>query len=74
MSPSDLPPLLIGGLRAVPLDPGIDRMANPDRPRLIEQFTAGGWIPHAVAPDLRTAYDGMYQPPPEGGGRHRAQH
>jgi hypothetical protein len=25
-------------------------MANPDRPRLIEQFTAAGWMPHAVAP------------------------
>ncbi|MBF9071855.1 NUDIX domain-containing protein [Streptacidiphilus fuscans] len=62
--PSDLPASLLGALRADPLDPGIARMDAPDRPRLIQQLTADGWRPYAVAADLRSAYDGMYQPDP----------
>ncbi|SEL25363.1 DUF6087 family protein [Streptacidiphilus jiangxiensis] len=70
--PGDLPGGLLGALRADPLEPGLARMEAPDRPRLIQQLTADGWRPCAVAPDLRTAYDSLYRPPPPGTGRHRA--
>ena len=71
--PQQLPPHLpAGALRADPLDPGLDRMDAPDRPRIIQRWTGHTWEPYAVAPDLRTAYDGMYRPPQPGRGRHRA--
>jgi hypothetical protein len=65
------PPLPVGALRAIPILPGLARMERPDTPRLVERWDGRRWRFHAIAPDMRTAYDGMWVPPPSGAGRHR---
>lgn len=67
----DEPSLPAGALRALPILPGLARMERPETPRLIQRWDAARWTFHALAPDLRTAYDGMFVPPRAGTGRHR---